>query len=245
MFRGLIRRGAILVSAGCLLVGCRVDAEVRVRAERDGSGTVALTVVADKDVVARSPGLAGDLRLDDARTAGWTVTGPEPTPEGGLRVRLEKPFATPAQANAVLAELSGPTGPLTGMSLTQTHSFAHTETVLSGQVGVEGGLTAFSDAGLATLLGGSVPLADQVAEPLSEHLAIVVTADLPGVGDEAKPQVPFGRRETLTLRGVLDDPRARRARAAGRALAIAAGVGIAASLGLALLLLPRRRRSAE
>jgi hypothetical protein len=79
-------------------------------------GTITITVVADKAVVDKAPGLVGDLRLDDVRAAGWAVEGPTATPDGGLQVVLSQPFSTPAQANAILANVNSPAGPLVGIT---------------------------------------------------------------------------------------------------------------------------------
>src|SRR3954469_5325407 len=97
--------GLALLVAVC--AACHVDVAVDVAMIKDGSGTITVTVTADKDIVAKAPGLAGDLRLADVAAAGWAVEGPAPTPDGGLQVVMRQSFQTPAQANAILTGLNG------------------------------------------------------------------------------------------------------------------------------------------
>jgi hypothetical protein len=157
-----------------------------VDAEADGSGTVTVTATADAELLARAPGAVEDLRFDDARAAGWTVTGPTPTDSGGAQVILSKAFGTPEQATAILAEINGPSGPLRGVTLTQDREFARVTTGVTGQVLLEGGVGAFADEALVQV-AGKVPLAEQVAAqaaaggvPLEQALGLTVTVDLPG-----------------------------------------------------------------
>ena len=81
-----------LVAAVALLAGCRLDLDVAVDMAEDGSGTVTVTATADAELLAKAPGVLADLRLDDARTAGWTVTGRSRLSDGGAQVVLTKPF---------------------------------------------------------------------------------------------------------------------------------------------------------
>jgi hypothetical protein len=176
-----LRLLAALCAVG-LLAGCRLDVNVTVDADADGSGTVTVTATADAELLARAPGAAEDLRFDDARAAGWTVTGPTPTDSGGAQVVLTKPFGTPEQATAILAEINGPSGPLRDLALTQTREFARVTTGMTGEVRLDGGVGAFADEALVQV-AGKVPLADQVAAsgvPLDQALGLTVTVELPG-----------------------------------------------------------------
>ena len=165
-----------------LLSGCRLDLNVAVDLAADGSGTVRVTATADADLLARAPNAVTDLRLDDAKAAGWTVTGPSATESGGAQVVLTKPFGSPEQATAILAEINGPSGPLRGLTLSQAREFATVTSDLTGEVRLDGGLGAFADQALVQV-AGKVPLADQVAAsgvPLDQALGLTVTVDLPG-----------------------------------------------------------------
>ena len=136
--------GAIAVVA---LAACKVDATVDVTIGPDGTGSVTVTAVADAEVVQQAPGLAGDLRFDDAKAAGWTVDGPTATPDGGLRVVLTHPVTSAADATNVLNSL-GP--PFVGMKLDRvvTDGGDGATTTLSGQLALTGGFDAFADADL-------------------------------------------------------------------------------------------------
>ncbi len=163
-----------------VLAGCRVDVRVATTMQADGSGQVALTVTCDADVVAKRPEVLSDLRLDDAKAAGWTVTAPARTPDGGATVTLTKPFRTPAEGTKVLAEISGPQGPLRDLRLAQNRSFARVASSFSGTAQLAGDLAAFSDAALSQQLG-AVPLADLVTpQQLTDGLRLQVTTQLPG-----------------------------------------------------------------
>ncbi|MDQ1422797.1 MAG: hypothetical protein QOD72_295 [Acidimicrobiaceae bacterium] len=169
--------------AGVLLLsGCRLTANVTVTMNADGSGVVSVDLVADADLLAKAPSAVSDLRLDDARQAGWEVTGPAPTADGGSSMRLAKPFHTAAEAEAVVAELNGPQGPLRDMRFARSVSFARVDITVSGTVQWDGGLAAFSDAALANVLGRP-PLEQEVAASgvaAEDALAMTVTLKLPG-----------------------------------------------------------------
>ena len=68
-----MRRLLALVVVALALTACKVDTTVDVTVNADGSGVITLTAVADADVVAQAPGLAEDLRFDDAIAAGWVL----------------------------------------------------------------------------------------------------------------------------------------------------------------------------
>ena len=132
-----------------LLTGCRLDVDVATTVAEDGSGTVVVTVHADDELLAAAPGLVADLRLDDLTAAGWTVDGPVSAAGDGTRLVLTKPFASPEQANLVLAEVGAPLQ----VALAQAREFALVRTTVTGAVtGVD--LDAFADAELVQALGG-------------------------------------------------------------------------------------------
>jgi hypothetical protein len=141
-----VRARFVLVVFGCLwvLVGCRVSVDVELAVAADGSGTVTVVVTADREVVSKAPELATDLRVDDLRAAGWTVTGPDRTADGGLRVELIHAFADPDEAQRLLGTLNGPGGPLRGLRLEMERSFARTTTNFTGEIRLDG-LGAFGD----------------------------------------------------------------------------------------------------
>jgi hypothetical protein len=162
------------------LAGCRLDVAVDVAMQPDGSGTVTVAATADAELVAKAPSAFADLRLDDIRQAGWTVRGPARAADGAMAVMLAKPFGTPAEANAILAELNGPNGPLHGLTVAIDRSFAVVRSSFTGSAQLTGGLAAFSDEALVQALRGAIPLANVVTQPLDQVMGLTVTARLPG-----------------------------------------------------------------
>lgn len=177
-----LRRLVAVVVAALTLGACRVDAVVNTVVNTDGTGYVALTASADADVVAQAPGLADDLRFDDAIAAGWVIDGPTATAGGGLTVTLRHNFTTVEQATALLGSLNGPGGPLHGVTLQRTVTDDAVSTGLSGTLSVANGLDAFADPDLLAAVGGS-PYADRLASAglgPNDVVTFTFTASLPG-----------------------------------------------------------------
>lgn len=174
-------RRALIVIAVLLLTACRVDATVEIAVKDDGSGTVTLTAVADAGVVSQASGLAEDLRFDDAKTAGWTVTGPTTTPDGGLSVVVSHDFANPEEATALLRSINGTGGPLHDVVLARAVDDGGTTINLTGTLRIDG-LAAFADPDVLAAVGAT-PYARQVdassASP-TEAVGITIRAELPG-----------------------------------------------------------------
>lgn len=182
MNRKLGLRLAAVASAIFLLAACRVDTSVSLRVEPNGSGTVTVTVTADKNVVAKAPNLAADLRTDDLEQAGWKVTGPDETDDGGLVVVLEHPFRTPAEATAALSQVNGPSGPLHAVSVARSGTATNSTWTLAGRLEVTGGLQAFIDGATLQLVGGA-PYAEDIRAmgmDLGDAVGITFDASLPG-----------------------------------------------------------------
>lgn len=172
----------VLVAVVALLgVGCRLDVDVHVTMERDGSGTISVTAIADAELVAAAPGLANDLRLDDLTAAGWAVVGPEDTAEGGLRVVVTHPFASPAEATALLASLNGSGGPFQGLTLTRDVDGKRVAYAATGELQLTGGIDAFADEQVRSL-GAGTPFAATLSErgvALHDAVSMVLTVELP------------------------------------------------------------------
>jgi hypothetical protein len=199
-----------------VLAGCRVDVAVDLTMAQNGSGTLTLTVTADRQVVESTPGLAADLRLDDLTDAGWTTDGPVGTDDGGLSLELRHTFQTPEQATALLASLNGTDGPFKALLFTRSASSSKIEYRIAGTARVDG-LTGFADQDLVRAVGGE-PYADVLdARNLTPDEAIGLTfrATLPGRVDETtstsksnpltwtipldETLVDFGTRTTASL----------------------------------------------
>ena len=164
-----------------LLAACHVDATVDIAVEADGSGTITVTALADADVVSQAPGLAEDLRFDDAEAAGWTVTAPVATADGGLQVELTHEFANPEEATALLQSINGSGGPLHGVVLSRGIDERGTIVSLTGSLRIDG-LAAFADPDVLAAIGAT-PYAEQVAASNSspnQAVGVTVRAELPG-----------------------------------------------------------------
>jgi hypothetical protein len=257
--RALVVALAIVVALAC--ASCRLDVGVDITMATNGTGNVTVTAIADPQLVATAPSAFADLRLDDVRQAGWSVTGPTRNPDGSLTLTLVKPFATPAEATSILAELNGPNGPLHGVSVSIDRSFALVASTLSGQAQLMGGLAAFSDAALAQALG-SPPLANVVTQPVDQVLGLTVTAHFAGSVTSAdgeiapdrqsvewRPSLADGVSTPMNARFELVDQGARDARRTSRlawgALAIYLGAVLLIALAVFFVLRRRRRRRAH
>lgn len=172
-----------LLAALVVLAGCRVDVEVALTVGADGTGELVVTAAADAGLVERAPGLAEDLRFDDATTAGWVVEGPDTPDDGGLTVTLRHPVTSAADATNLLASLGPPFADVTlARTMTAPGGGGDTTNVLSGQLQLTGGFAAFADAELLEAVGGT-PFAADIAETGAtpvESMAITFRADLPG-----------------------------------------------------------------
>ncbi len=179
---GVVRRVLVLLVAAFALASCKVDTSVEVAVQPDGSGTITLTAVADAEVVTQAPGLADDLRFDDAIAAGWTVEGPTETAVGGLSVIVRHDFLTVEEATALLQSLNGPDGPLHDIAIGRTVTPDDITTTISGTIRVANGLDAFADPDVLSAIGGSPYANDLAAANLrpADVVTFTFTADLPG-----------------------------------------------------------------
>lgn len=228
------RRGAVAVALAVLvlvLTGCRVDTAVRVEVADDGSGTVTVEVVLDREAADRIPDLAEQLRVRDLRRTGWVVTGPEPAEGGGVVLTATKDFFEPDQLAVVLDEIGGNRGPIIDPSLERGRAFASTTYDFTGTLDLSRGIATFSDSQLTELLDGFPIGQDQAAleaelgAPLSELTSFTFEISLPE-GDETV---------TSTWGATLDDdPVAMAASTEERNLL---ALGLAAGAALAVLLL--------
>lgn len=177
-----MRRLLALVVAALALTACKVDTTVDVTVKADGTGVITLTAVADADVLAQAPGLAEDLRFDDAIAAGWVLTPPAATETGGLEVVLTHEFATVEEATALLQSINGVGGPLHDVVLTRAVTDDDITTSLAGTLRVDGGIDAFADPDVLSAIGGS-PYADNIAATglrPTDVVTFTFNADLPG-----------------------------------------------------------------
>lgn len=168
--------------ASLVLAACRVDTTVSLEVKPNGSGTVRVTAIADAELVAKAPNLAADVRVNDLKEAGWKVSGPTTNDDGTMSIELRRPFRTPAEATAILAQVNGPRGPLQQVGLARTGTSTNSTWTLTGRLEVAGGMNAFADDNTVQLLGGA-PYADEIKAmglDIGDAVGIAFSASLPG-----------------------------------------------------------------
>lgn len=207
-----------------------------VRVEGDGSGRVEVLVALDRDAARRVPGLEDQLVVDDLEATGWAVRGPEPVDGGGAEIRASKGFASLDDLGAVVAEVSGPEGPLADLVVERDRAAFGETWRVRGEADLREGLEAFGDAGLRERLGGSSlgmseeELERAAGQPLAEAVRFRLSTDLPG-GDRSWTPV-LGERTALTA-----ESRTWEARRVG----LAAVAAVLALLAVVMLLVRSRR----
>lgn len=187
-------RRALIVIAVMVLSSCHVNATVDISMHADGTGRITVTAVADADVLAKAPGLADDLRFDDARAAGWTVTPPTSTGDGGLQIELAHPFANPEEATALLQSINGSGGPLHNVTLGRVVSEAGTTMSVAGSLRIDG-MAAFADPDVLAAVGAT-PYAEEVVasgQGPTQAVTVTVRASLPGKLTSATGTVANGQ----------------------------------------------------
>lgn len=238
----------------CLLLvvvlgACQVRTTVTVDVAADGSGTVEVAVSLDEEALAQIPDADGDgaagpgdlsalVRVEDLDAAGWAVTDPRASGEGGASLSASRAFGTPEEADRILGELTGPSGPLRDLHVTRTESFGRTELGFSGTADLSGGLEAFGDGGLAAALEGEPLGADAAAieasigQPLADAFAVEIRSRLDG--DEAAwaPRLGDGPVDMAAASTRYDVP-----------VLVLSAVAVAALVALAAVLLVRLVRA--
>lgn len=186
-----IRLLLVALAALVLAAGCQLDVALDVEVASDGSGLVTVGIGLDAAGLARAGNLDQQLRVDDLKAAGWTVSGP--TPEGATTwVRASKPFADPAQANQVIAEVAGPDGPFQGFAVAVDDGLGGTTYRVTGTIDLADGPAMFSDPALAAALegdpfGGTLDaIVQQEGRSVADMVDVQVGVRLPGMSE---PQV--------------------------------------------------------
>jgi hypothetical protein len=237
-----VRKLALLVALGALLLaGCRVDTALTVHVNEDGSGVVTAAVRLDAGAVtaATSGGaaLAKAVRLDDLTQAGWRSTGWRTRKDGSAELRVSKRFARAEDAGAVVAELSGPDGPVRNVKVTRDASTFETEWSFSGVADLKDLKSGIAtDQELIQKLAAervNVAALDQrLVADTKEALRLRVTADLP----QSSPK-PFPVKPGTTVAMKTSSSRT----ATGRIALLL--VGIAVGLAAVIILVAGERRS--
>jgi hypothetical protein len=235
---------AVLVAAGCEM---RTTVEIAVA--EDGSGTVTVVVELDAEALDRVPDLDADrtsdvadlgalVRTDDLEAAGWTVAEPVGSDDGGATLRVSRAFGTPAEAEQILDELTGPDGALRDLAVDRSTSFGRTDVGVTGRIDLSGGLEAFGDDGLAFALEGE-PLGEDAAaiearigRPLAEAVTFEVITDIDGEASTWSPRLGDQPQEIGAERTFWNVP-----------VLVLAAVAVVAAVALVVLLVVRALRS--
>jgi hypothetical protein len=198
---------------------------VNVDVSAGGSGTVSVTLDLDR----AAADAAGQLQLSDLEQAGWRVAGPRPTPGGGLTVTASKPFQSPAEADQIIAEISGSNGPFHDLHLSRRQSLLGTRTTITarGTVDLRCGVQCFSDPALQQQLGAA---GGRLSLPADAGVVFRLTFHVPG--KSASWQGGLGGHGTLAATG--------RTWNTGRLIA---GVALLALIVIGGVLVARRGRS--
>ena len=179
-------RRIVGVLAVVVAAACQVQIEVGVDLGDDGAGRVDVGVALDADAAGQVPDLAAQLEVDDLVDGGWTVTGPALEEDGLTWVRASKPFATLDEAESILGQVDGPSGPFREFELERRRSFLAETWRLRGTVDLSGGLAGFSDDALRERLDGAsfgatdAELERRAGQPLDRAVRFRVEAVLPG-----------------------------------------------------------------
>jgi beta-phosphoglucomutase-like phosphatase (HAD superfamily) len=176
----------VLVLAALALAGCRVDTTVRVQADERGAGTVDVRVVLDADAVAHlGTNPWQQLKVEDARAAGWALEGP--TVDGDRTVfHARKAFAAPSALPAVMAEVFGTDGLVANAGLVRQRDFGRTKWTFTATIDPSRGPQALSDAQVTALVGGQPlgrsldALQQESGTSLTDAAHLTLAVSLPG-----------------------------------------------------------------
>lgn len=182
-----MRRLLLVALLAVLVSGCRLQLDVNVEVEEDGSGVIEVVVGLDEDAIDRIGGdLSATMEVGDLEEAGWTVDEPALESDGFTRVRIRHPFGTPEEAAEVFEQIAAEDGPFQDFEVTRDTSFAETRWGFSGRVDFRGGLEALGDEALAAELDGepigqsAEEIEAQLGDSLSRLIQVRVRARLPG-----------------------------------------------------------------
>ena len=229
------KRFIALCCAVVLLASCRVDTQVSMVVNPDGSGNVTVTIDVDKEIIQRSPDIAENLDFSDLKKNGWELSEPVDTDSGGKQLVLVRDFANESEATAVLAQLNGNRGPFREVILRRGGKARDSSWNLSGRLEVTGGLQAFADDQLIAALGAT-PYESTVKSQnldLGKALTIEFVASLPG---ELKSSTAIPENGRLSWRVATDGTPVDLATSTENVDVVGTLGGIASKIGLVLLI---------
>ena len=146
------RLAVLLVALVAVLSGCKVDTSVTIDMHDDGSGVVTVRATLDAQAVAEAEAGGGKLedrvRLNDLAAAGWTISPWVRSGSGTAQIELSKPFSSPEQVAGIIAEVSGPNGPVKDVAAKRDHGLTSTGYSVTGDIDLAAigtGVTADQD----------------------------------------------------------------------------------------------------
>lgn len=169
-----------------ITAGCQVQIHTTVTMQESGRGVVTQAVGFDDDAMRRVGDLDRQLRVEDLAAAGWTV---DPAVKEGdtTWVRAHHTFSDPAEATALVGQLSGPDGPYRDLRIARDEGLLSASYSVSGVIDPTAGFTMFGDPELLSTMGGdgSGGLLDRIAaeegRPAADMVTIAFTSELPGI----------------------------------------------------------------
>jgi hypothetical protein len=253
--KALALAGLTLATTGA----CRVDVNVGIQSDADGTGRVRIAATLDRSAVEQLVGqAAGDpdavdpatrIKVDDLRKAGWTIDGPTETADGGLDVVATHRFANAAEARALVDDVGGDPGPFRDVRLRQERTFFKTRTEFRGTVDLGKRLGAFTDPELRQALEATddaplgitdAQLEQRLGAALDRLFGLHVAVRLPGdlTASNAPTATDNGAVWTPSLGETVRLEAASERWNVGNLVALAAA--LAAAAALVTLLLQRR-----
>jgi hypothetical protein len=188
-----------------LMAACKVDTTVTVHVDGDGSGEVTARLALDADAVraaeASGAKLRDAIRLSDLQAAGWKSSGWQRTQRGGAVLTVSKGFARAQDASKVVAELSGPDGPLHDVDVERDVSTFRTNWTFTGVADLENLHTGIkNDPALVQKLTAARVDVDALDQTLllqtRDAFRLRVVSDLPDSSPKRFP-VPPGSRVAM------------------------------------------------
>lgn len=205
----MTRRSIHWLALGTTLVvlsACRVETDVSIAAEADGSGDVVVTVALDGAAAARFDDAQAQILVEDVADAGWVVDGPNPAGDG-LTISATKAFGSAAELNSVLAEIGRDGGVNLTAEMDNSPSFGRERITATVDVESTGDLTAFSDSEVATLLDGEAlgrPV-DEILDEMGDNPSSPMSIQLDLAGDRAEGTIDLvGAPDSVTVQAVHD-----------------------------------------
>jgi hypothetical protein len=234
----------LLVALVAVLAGCKVDTSVTVNMHDDGSGVVNVRATLDAQAVAEAEIGGGKLedriRLGDLAAAGWKISPWARSGSGTAQIELSKPFSSPAQVGGIIAEVSGPNGPVKDVAATRDHGAASTSYSVTGAVdlgAIGTGVTADQDlVNALTNQQVDVNAIDQsLLAELKNAVSVSVVVKFPD-GSSTTVNGAAGKRVPIDVSTSIVNT---------RRLALLALAVVLLVLAIVVLLIGRRRRRAR